>query len=131
VTAADVSGLLARLEETHKAADTPGPWEAWSLGEIVRPCRCGIDGCTVPVGLIDDGDGDMARDDRVTAAIVAAHNAIGPLLAAVRGVLEVADSLDVDSCDPQPDDRSRLLFDTAQRLRTAVASALGAEVAGR
>jgi hypothetical protein len=50
------------------------------------------------------------------------------LVRGVRAVLALADSLDVDSCDPMPDERSRLLYDTAERIRAAVSSALGVAV---
>lgn len=40
--------------------------------------------------------------------------------AAVARVEALADSLDVDSCDPMPDERARLLYDTAVRIRHAL-----------
>ena len=122
-TATPIAETLDRLERAHAAA-TPGPWSATQ--DFIDQ---GVPDCTM---TIHGGDGGYVatvsqsyRGEDSAAAIVAAHNALPSLLAAVRGVLALADSLDVDSCDPQPDWRARLLFETADRLRAVVTAALG------
>lgn len=72
------------------------------------------------------------------AAIVAAHNALPQLVAAVRAVLTEAEALD-RFADAVPyaatgsydDGRKRAQANAAARIRGAVAAALGAEVTGR
>jgi hypothetical protein len=80
-TTTDPRALLDALDEAHTKA-TPGPWEA--DGFLVLP---GYWGDTPPV---------LARtnDNTDAAAIVAAHNALPALTAAVRAGLALADVWD-------------------------------------
>jgi hypothetical protein len=115
-----VADLLARLEETHKAA-TPGPWIADSH-EIYQalPYATDLSGDWIGETCRIDGD-PLGPGDADAAAIVAAHNHQPALIAAVRAVLALADEL-----EPLP----RIITGSyaADRLRSAVAAALGAEV---
>jgi hypothetical protein len=132
-TTTDVAGLLARLEETHKAA-TPGPWatyeehgrdisdEGWSLLAIRS-----MTGTLPDVALTHPlwgHENELARED--AAAIVAAHNHLPALIAAVRAVLALADEQDAELAARGfvLDGRCILPGDA---IRSAVAAALGAE----
>ncbi|MCW2902299.1 MAG: hypothetical protein JWO67_4564 [Streptosporangiaceae bacterium] len=121
--AEDVTGWLTRLEETHAAA-TKGPWR-----QLV--------GNGVVASRADDAEivATWVERSADAAAIVAAHNAMPQLVAALRGVLALADELDrfgtARDRDNEDDDEAQAAsaaayLRSAHLLRSTVAAALTA-----
>jgi hypothetical protein len=98
---ADVRGRLRRLDETHRQATGDGEWRALDYGsQFGAECRYEIvdDEGTVAI-CSDDNDATATTGAQRTAAIVAEHNALPGLVAALTAVLDLADELDADSKD--------------------------------
>lgn len=129
--AEDRTGVVARLdalEAAHKTA-TPGPW--WvdgTLGPVMGAAILPPYGTSeVPVVAVDAG---VVREADA-AAIVAEHNSYGDLLAAVRGMLALADAADEKARQSVPAaGAERLIAEGVHTvkvadLRSTVAAALG------
>lgn len=162
----DVLGALSRLEELHAAA-TPGPWDAEICeGELTVSAGSARTEWTEHDGFrlgqpashyqstdriyeqeLDDWDGDKTLDDKQREAdadwIVAAHNALPQLVAAVRAAYGLAEQLDAEAehCDVRASSyppsgpwaiehhqisaRAQASRRSAERLRAALDEALG------
>jgi hypothetical protein len=86
----DLTGWLDSLEEARKAA-TPGPWFAWDRGVGWMIALDPGGDRVLPEGMRTD----LARQEDA-ALIVAAVNALPELVAALRGVLALADESTFD-----------------------------------
>jgi hypothetical protein len=128
---ADVRGRLRRLDETHRQATGDGEWRALDYGsQFGAECRYEIvdDEGTVAI-CSDDNDATATTGAQRTAAIVAEHNALPALVAALTAVLDLADELEAASDLPTTHgefDRGVAAHqrDAAERLRAAVAAPL-------
>lgn len=96
---ADLLALLDRLDEARAAA-TPGPWHVMRSTDDRRAYA-------ITAGrVVTDSAGCSTPD---AACIVAEHNAVPALVAALRNVLAVAEELEAwagenDSCEPTDTD---------------------------
>jgi hypothetical protein len=118
---ADVRDRLRQLTEAHAAA-TAGPWESpYPFTKLID-----APGSTDNMAIVQC---DSAAD---AAAIVAEHNAVPDLIAALTAVLDLADELDgrAKGLRDQALDLRRHRFPDSARLRDEEATDL-AELAAR
>jgi hypothetical protein len=122
---ADVRGWLRRLDETHRQATGDGEWRALDYGsQFGAEYRYEIvdDEGTVAI-CSDDNDATATTGAQRTAAIVAEHNAVPALVAALTAVLDLADELERE-WKREVCAEAFAIRDAAARIRAAVAAPL-------